>query len=152
MNIDFIYIIILLPCLISIALFVYLISSDKTEKNVNSGNIEKNNPKKITTFENDSQYLMFLVDYFCKSAYTNKLLPYQKNNNNYTIISDDIFNEVVIETTRQISKYLSNPYRETISYYVPNVTEFASELVYNTVSKMVLELNKETINNLSKRR
>jgi hypothetical protein len=141
----------LLPSVIAIIVFIYMIFINKPAKV--SGNVEKKitPEKKVTTFESDSQYLMFLVDYFCKSAYNNKLVPYQKNNNQYNFINDDIFNEVVMETTRQVSQHLSQPYKDTLAYYIPNTTEFTSELVYNTVTRMVMELNKETIKKLSNR-
>jgi FtsZ-interacting cell division protein ZipA len=145
MNLELIGI--LSPSIIAIAILVYTLFVNRETKSV--GNVEKNE-KKATTFESDSQYLMFLVDYFCKSAYNNKLIPYQKNNNQYAFINDEVFNEVVIETARQITQHLSQPYKDTMSYYVPNITDFTSELVYNTITRMVMELNKETIKKLSR--
>ena len=155
MDINYVFIIlILMPCMVSMYLMVYLIVEDKNEKNAETERRKvegEKRPKKTTNFETDVQYLMFLVDYFCKATFSNNLVPYQRNNNNYTMISDDIFDDAVLNTSKQVVQFLSKDYRETLSYYMPNITNFASQLVYNTITKMVLELNKETIKKLSSR-
>jgi hypothetical protein len=140
--------ILMLPSFVSIAIFL-LILIDKDEETKNQ--IEKPvGQKHDYNFEKDVQYLIFIVDYFCKVAYSTKLVPYQKGNNGNNFINDNVFNDIVLETTRQVVKYLSVSYREVLSYYIPNITDFVAELVYNKIIEMTMELNRETIRKISK--
>jgi hypothetical protein len=109
------------------------------------GSIEKKQKAVNASFEKDIQYVMFLVDYFCKNARDTRLIPYQRANNSYSMINDEVFNEVVMETTRKVVGFVSNDYKDMLQSYMDNVTDFTSTLVFNKIAEYTMEINKETI-------
>jgi len=139
--------IVLVVLLNMIIILLFLKYVNNTKKPV-SGNVEKKKTVNPTVFDKDVQYLMFIVDYLTKQAEKNRLVPYQKSNNSFSIINDTVFEEVVMSTTTQAMGFLSEDYRQLINYYVGDVTQFTSTLVYNRITEMVYELNKQTIKKL----
>jgi hypothetical protein len=135
-------ILVVLLNLILVALFAKFIINGKKPV---IGNIEKKQKAINASFEKDIQYIMFLVDYFCKNARETRLIPYQRANNSYSMINDEVFNEVVLETTRKVVGFVSDDYKDLLKIYMDNVTDFTSTLVFNKIAEYTMEINKETI-------
>jgi hypothetical protein len=138
-------IIVILLNLALVTLIAKFIIDNKKPAVVETGNIEKNKRITSSNFEKDIQYLMFLVDYFCKNARETRLIPYQRANNSFSMINDEVFNEVVLETTRKVVNFVSEDYRELLKVYMDNATDFTSTLVFNKITEYTMEINKETI-------
>ncbi|QXN70162.1 putative secreted/membrane protein [Bacillus phage vB_BspM_Internexus] len=114
-------------------------------KGLNSinGNIEKKLANK--DFESDTKYLMFLVDYFCNKSRDLKLIPYQRRSTSLSLLNDDILIKITAETTHSVMQQLSEPYKESLSVYIRDLTDFVTVLVYNRIAEITVELNRTTI-------
>jgi hypothetical protein len=113
-------------------------------------NVEKPVVAPKNNFEQDVQYLMFLVDYFCNQARNVKLIPFQKANASENFINDETLHSVIFETTREIMICLSEPYRNSLGAYMDNVTDFVSTLVFNRLTEEAMALNKQVIKKLNR--
>lgn len=136
---------IILVVLLNLVLVAFVAKFIIDSKKPVVGNVEKKQKVVNASFEKDIQYLMFLIDYFCKNARDTRLIPYQRANNSYSMINDEVFNEVVLNTTRQVINFISDDYRELLQVYMENVTDFSSTLVFNKITEYTMEINKETI-------
>lgn len=106
---------------------------------------------KHSTFEEDTKYLNYLLDFYCENAMNTQLIPYQKNNDNMNIINEDIFDKIVLDVTKKVIVNLSDSYINLLNFYISDVTDFVSSMVYDRILKFSLKLNTQSIDYLYKK-
>jgi len=150
MQVDTLLVFIIASSIIYLTLFVFLSRMQKNnhiERKSEKG-IHLPNPR-IVNFESDSQFLMFTIKQACNVATITKLYPLHESNAKANLINDETFQTILADATRQVVGQLSTEYRETLSYYTADVIGFVTQLVYNELITVTIELNRQSIKKMN---
>jgi hypothetical protein len=117
-------------------------------RNNGQSNITANN----STYQKIMEDLDKIVQRKCYTAYRRALQPYvNKALKNKPLINDKVVNEISIQITKELFEELSNEYLQKLYaiYKEEKVEDIILELVYNTVTEMAMNINKNSINKMN---
>lgn len=98
--------------------------------------------------ENIMTDLLVIVEYKCSNAYEKSIIPAtERDLKQRKTISDETLNMISAEVTYEIISFLSDTYIRRISTIIKSdkIEQFILSLVYDTLSKLVIQLNKEIL-------
>jgi len=148
---DIYLIIMIIIIVLNIICIIINIFMDRKEKN------EKNYIPPIisnVTIEEILKDLDTLIKYKCENLYQKVLLPLKNKTlgNSDTIITDEILDSLTLETSKEIIDQLSDNYKEKIYLVIKEekFEEFIVNLVYDKISNIVIQMNKESVRKIMK--
>lgn len=148
MDIYLIFLFIVLVIYILSMVFVIFIY----KKNIKNNQI----PVQVSniTIEEILKDLDTLIKYKCENLYQKVLLPLKNKTlgNSDAIITDDILDSLTLETSKEIIDQLSDNYKEKIYMVIKRekFEEFIINLVYDKISNIVIQMNKESVRKIMK--
>lgn len=138
--------IISISCLTQLFFSLYQIIYKKNNQIIGTNNSTNSNFQKIM------EDLDKLVQRKCYNAYMRVLKPYvSKSLKNKPLINDKVVNEISITITKEILDEMSISYRNKLEeiYNKDKLDDIILELVYNIVTEMAMNINKDTINKMN---
>lgn len=115
----------------------------------------KNNKQNIMsqeTIESFMKDISVLINYKCSVTYEKIIIPLsEKDLKNRKTITDETLNNITVEISNEILNTLSNQYLMKISSVIKpeQIESFIISMVYDTLSKLVINLNREIVAELS---
>lgn len=134
--------------IICIIINIFMNRKEKNEKNYIPPIISN------VTIEEILKDLDTLIKYKCENLYQKVLLPLKNKTlgNSDTIITDEILDSLTLETSKEIIDQLSDNYKEKIYLVIKEekFEEFIVNLVYDKISNIVIQMNKESVRKIMK--
>ena len=141
--------------LLIIILIIYYMKNRKTIR-ILSARSNKLSLYNNITFNDIFEDILTLINYKVKMTYEKTILPLtnkeiKNGKSKPSIIDDSTTNTIVFIVVEDIMKILSPEYKEKMSMVIDsnNIQDFITSLVYDVVSKVVMEANKETIRKMN---
>ena len=147
MDIIIIYLLIALIFIVTFCVFMYIKEKDKQAIIASMRNIYPD----ARNMEIDFKWLNHLVEKECTNIKNIVLYPRHRNKGGFSMITDDVYNEAIILTSKNVLKRLSDEQFKILSFYVgskDDVQEYIVSVISEHLRDEVDKLNSKVVNKL----